>query len=501
MRNKKFYALLALLLAAGGVTMQAQGLKETTDLRYWSDIVTEQPDGYNVDANGNVEISTAEGLAWLISTVNGLNGCEPDNFDGRTVTLTEDLTMIGDTVNYLQDFQNYIFEPIGNRANRFMGTFDGAGHKINWLVVYAYEAYYNRLDVGLFGYLYHGTVKNLTLNKGCFVAGPVMDEELLWFDGGFAGISDSLSLVENCVYQMGAENMPSEAYGTAGGLVGLNRNSTVRNCAYWMDWPSLHIALYGGGLVGRNLCEGGYADAVVENCCIYGKLLGSYSVKDVGGLVCFNETKANDVGKKAIVRNCYSLLLGDLFGFDEQGCIVANNSEGSLVEYCYADLTMQQEHQTGLFGSNNGEVRYCTSFIPYQGEGLLSEPVVFEGNETDNLLKALNIWVSLQDESIPYRTWISGDPSPYFGEYWWNVPESEVKKAIVYPNPTNGVLFVETFQETSLPAQTYRISNLMGQTLQTGNLTGDHQPLNVSGLPSGMYLLTVDGATVKFVVK
>ena len=71
----------------------------------------------------------------------------------------------------------------------------------------------------------------------------------------------------------------------------------------------------------------------------------------------------------------------------------------------------------------------------------------------------------------------------------------------VYPNPTNGVLFVETRRATSLQTRTYRITNLMGQTLQSGNLMGDHQPLDVSFLPTGMYLLTIDGATVKFVVK
>ena len=70
----------------------------------------------------------------------------------------------------------------------------------------------------------------------------------------------------------------------------------------------------------------------------------------------------------------------------------------------------------------------------------------------------------------------------------------------VYPNPTNGVLFVET-RSIASQSHAYRITNLMGQTLQSGNLMGDHQSLDVSSLPAGMYLLTVDGATVKFVVK
>ena len=71
----------------------------------------------------------------------------------------------------------------------------------------------------------------------------------------------------------------------------------------------------------------------------------------------------------------------------------------------------------------------------------------------------------------------------------------------VYPNPTNGVLFVETRRATSLPGQTYRITNLMGQTLLTGQFTAETQQINVSSLPQGMYFITFAGETRKFVVR
>ena len=70
----------------------------------------------------------------------------------------------------------------------------------------------------------------------------------------------------------------------------------------------------------------------------------------------------------------------------------------------------------------------------------------------------------------------------------------------VYPNPTNGVLFVETHGRASLSNQTYRITNLMGQILLTGQITAETQQIDVSGLPTGMYFVTVDGETRKFVV-
>ena len=71
----------------------------------------------------------------------------------------------------------------------------------------------------------------------------------------------------------------------------------------------------------------------------------------------------------------------------------------------------------------------------------------------------------------------------------------------VYPNPTNGVLFVETQNFASLPNQTYRITNLMGQTLMTGQITAETQQIDVSNLQKGMYFITFAGETRKFVVR
>jgi hypothetical protein len=70
---------------------------------------------------------------------------------------------------------------------------------------------------------------------------------------------------------------------------------------------------------------------------------------------------------------------------------------------------------------------------------------------------------------------------------------------MVYPNPTNGVLFVETHGRASLPDLTYRITNLMGQTVLSGNITAENQQIDVSGLPEGMYFITVASETRKFV--
>ena len=70
----------------------------------------------------------------------------------------------------------------------------------------------------------------------------------------------------------------------------------------------------------------------------------------------------------------------------------------------------------------------------------------------------------------------------------------------VYPNPTSSVLFVETRFIASQPTE-YRITNLMGQTVLSGNINADNQQINVSSLPQGMYFITFAGETRKFVVR
>jgi hypothetical protein len=69
----------------------------------------------------------------------------------------------------------------------------------------------------------------------------------------------------------------------------------------------------------------------------------------------------------------------------------------------------------------------------------------------------------------------------------------------VYPNPTDGILFVQTLRATSLPDQTYRITNLMGQTLLQGRISAETQQIDISILPEGMYFISVGETTLKFV--
>lgn len=82
-------------------------------------------------------------------------------------------------------------------------------------------------------------------------------------------------------------------------------------------------------------------------------------------------------------------------------------------------------------------------------------------------------------------------------------PSTGSEALTVYPNPTNGVLNISVRlpQCDSPTAQTYRITNLIGQTLLASQIITENQQINVSSLPQGMYFITIAGETRKFVVR
>ena len=93
------------------------------------------------------------------------------------------------------------------------------------------------------------------------------------------------------------------------------------------------------------------------------------------------------------------------------------------------------------------------------------------------------------------------DCNEVYQEYHNGLDEPAESRFDVYPNPTDGYLVLETQGIASLQGQTYRISNLMGQVLLQGQITGETQRIDVTALPQGMYFVTVGDTTRKIVVK
>ena len=143
---------------------------------------------YDADAT-ELTIANADQLAAFGAIVGGMNGKTRDSFAGKTVKLISDINL-GDKES--ENNSNLIFYPIGYNSDdgkyektgvainsslkTFEGTFDGNGHTVanfyqntwemkgdhNW---YTPEEQYYRDGMGLFGRVYKGTIKNLTVKN------------------------------------------------------------------------------------------------------------------------------------------------------------------------------------------------------------------------------------------------------------------------------------------------------------------------------------------------
>ena len=142
------------------------------------------------DANATeLTIANADQLAALSAIVGGMDGQTQDSFAGKTIKLLADINL-GDKES--ENNPDIIFYPIGyynsegtyERTNtaitsglrNFEGTFDGNGNTISnfyqntWEMKgdhdwYSPEEQYYRDGMGLFGRVYKGTVKNLTVKN------------------------------------------------------------------------------------------------------------------------------------------------------------------------------------------------------------------------------------------------------------------------------------------------------------------------------------------------
>ena len=187
--------------------------------------------GYIKDENGNVTISTAEGLFWFAKQVNSGN-----NFAGKTVKLANDI-----------DLNNELWTPIGiydDSKTHFKGTFDGQNHIVSGLNVV--ESRKN--GVGFFGKVYTGTIKNLTVEGnitayGCNYVGGIIGH-------GYATIT-------NCTFR---GNVGSNTTMQVGGIAG-SGGFTVTNCSVY---GKVIAECWAGGIVGNCQDGGAYTNCYIE---------------------------------------------------------------------------------------------------------------------------------------------------------------------------------------------------------------------------------------------
>ena len=211
------------------------------------------------------QISTAEGLKWFRDKVNNATKIEDTQICAE---LTEDIDLNGEA-----------WTPIGigdafyARTPSYSGTFDGKGHTIKNLSIDS-SAHY----VGLFGYVYGGTIRNLT------VSGSVKGSK---HTGGIAGAANG-GTFENCANQCAVQG------GTTGGIIGFATEEgtlIVRDC-YNVGSITTTTGNSVGGIIGQCINTSG----TIRNCYNAGTVTGTASVGAIIG---------NPVSDR--IYNCYYL--------------------------------------------------------------------------------------------------------------------------------------------------------------------------------------------------
>ncbi|MBN1509332.1 MAG: hypothetical protein JW955_20975 [Sedimentisphaerales bacterium] len=219
---------------------------------------------------------------YLISTAEELNSI---SYNPRLMEsyfkLTADVSLAG-----------LDFYPIGNEASAYAGVFDGNNHMIS---NFAYDS--NGIDdVGLFGYVRGGAIKDLGLID------PKIDAGTGNCVGSLVGYV-AQGTIANCYASGGAVS----ASGAVGGLVGsIGLSSTVTQCCSNSVVTGTGGAV--GGLVGANVGS-------LTQCYSTGAVEGYWYV---GGLLGYNY--------EGSVTQCYST--GAVKGWKEVGGLVGYGASG-----------------------------------------------------------------------------------------------------------------------------------------------------------------------------
>ena len=329
-----------------------------------------------------------------------------NNFDSTT-TGYEDLA--SPTAN-----QGKGWQPIGNDANPFTGTFDGQGHEISDLFINRSD----ENDVGLFGYVDGGRgiqnvgVLNANVTGEGWVGGLVGKNEGTvsnsYSTGNVTGQRCVGGLVGGNSYGSVSSSYSSAnvtgTYQLVGGLVGGNYRATVRN-----SYSTGNVTGEGwvGGLVGGN--TGG----TVSKSYSTGNVTGTYQC--VGGLV--GENMGGTVSKSYSTGNVTgNLRVGGLVGVNYDGGTVSksystgnvtgNSSVGGLVGYNDGSIvsnsfwdteTSGQDISAGGEGKTTAEMQDITTF---SGAGW---DIVAVASPSTRILA--RIWNIVKDETYPFLSW------------------------------------------------------------------------------------------------
>lgn len=328
------------------------------DKTLWIDMVTECPEGYYEDSNGNVTISSPEGLAWLAKI----------GFISRqdTISIVDDL-----------DMGAYKWIPLSH----FGGVIEGNNHIISNLYCTENLKDDKSENIGLVGSAENASFNNIIIKNGLFVGNHYV--------GSLFGIAWN-STIKNCH----TINVCSKGLYVVGGLGGDLRS----DAGYGVTINSSSSGfVYGdqgtGGLFGS---KSGDMINCYSNCTIQPLgIRNERSYEGRGGLCgtagCGNIKNCYSVGSVGTHINDYENVVGSALG---------QYGYGNL-QYVY----IQEIEGLSIVGTLGDECLLSdTSSLV---DNTLQPPVTIDGTSYTDLADALNAWVDANNSEGLYRHWVA----------------------------------------------------------------------------------------------
>ena len=240
---------------------------EVTEIDNENNSVQEYNSDYAVYAESDIpegdgqstpyQINTLKQLYWFANEVNVNGNTSINAVLNNNLVVNNNIFNSNGSLKPDTDLEKWT--PIGNSSKKYTGTFDGQNHKISGL----YFNDDNAENVGLFGYISYGTIKNIGITNSYLKGKKCV--------GSVCGYSDSDdyrgSQIINC-YNNASTVSGSNDY--IGGICGYNYKSTIKNnyntgtvsgssriggiCGYNQDGKVLNS--YNAGMISGK-CSGG----------------------------------------------------------------------------------------------------------------------------------------------------------------------------------------------------------------------------------------------------
>ena len=323
----------------------------------WTDSGNYKTTWYDDNPNAiEFTLNDAADLAGLAVIVNGLNGYEPDNFAGKTITLAANTTF---------NLSAHTWTPIGTSSSMFAGTFDGSGATITGLTILEASGYN-----GLFAFVNSATIKNAKLTDGYISLSSNRYTRV----GGIVCYVTGNTMIENCSFDgaIDARDGSSKEYNNIGGIVGETYSQvTIKNCR--IDGTIFGNGYYMGGIVG---CAGGTSAGinVTITDCINKAELRPDSCTAVGGIIGYSRitgilTVTACVNNEDITPTVSASNLGGIVGringadsaaitdCTNSAALTSGNSEnmGGIVGWSGRVTTIENCHNSGTVTNSSVE--------------------------------------------------------------------------------------------------------------------------------------------------